>query len=459
MAWLGLSIPDRHQHIMETGSLVTDAAAHAISSIQLELAIEWLEQGRSIIWSQLLNLRSPVDELKQAYPQLADDLEAVSIEDAESVHSISRRSHDNAEKRVRLLQTIRELPGFKRFLLPKTISELSPAATKGIVVCINVSRIRCDALALSPDARGRVIHVPLPNFTLENGRLWQSLLDILPVLDALAIMTPTRNDLPHVWWCLTGPLTFLPVHAAGLYGENDSFGSKLSDFAISSHTPSLTALIQYLRPQSEQKKIKMLAVAQPSPDGQAYIPGTQHELDQIESHARNKLPVHRLEGNGATVDSVKERMRDSDWVRFACHGIQQISEPTNSALLLAGSMHYELMHYEPSYCNLNLPNATFAFLSACQTAMGDKKLRKEAVHLAGGMLLAGYRSVIGTMWTIVDNDAPQVAGDVYEHLFKSSPPDHTEAAEALHFAVQKLREQDEGRSSFFRWVPFIHLGV
>jgi hypothetical protein len=54
------------------------------------------------------------------------------------------------------------------------------------------------------------------------------------------------------------------------------------------------------------------------------------------------------------------------------------------------------------------------------------------------MLSAGYRGVIATMWTIMDNDAPQVASDVYEHLFKVSPPDLARAAEALHLAIQNL---------------------
>jgi CHAT domain-containing protein len=37
-------------------------------------------------------------------------------------------------------------------------------------------------------------------------------------------------------------------------------------------------------------------------------------------------------------------------------------------------------------------HADFAFLSACQTATGDEKLSEEAVYLAAGLLLAGYRN-------------------------------------------------------------------
>ncbi|KAJ7863558.1 hypothetical protein B0H13DRAFT_1457102, partial [Mycena leptocephala] len=65
---------------------------------------------------------------------------------------------------------------------------------------------------------------------------------------------------------------------------------------------------------------------------------------------------------------------------------------------------------------LSLPHANLAFFSACQTAMGSNDLQDESVHLSADMLLAGYRGVIGTMWSIMDNDTPQVAGDVYAHL-------------------------------------------
>ena len=46
-----------------------------------------------------------------------------------------------------------------------------------------------------------------------------------------------------------------------------------------------------------------------------------------------------------------------------------------------------------------LPKVQLAFLSACQTSVGDKSLSEEAVHLAAGMLAVGYRGVIATMWS------------------------------------------------------------
>jgi CHAT domain-containing protein len=41
---------------------------------------------------------------------------------------------------------------------------------------------------------------------------------------------------------------------------------------------------------------------------------------------------------------------------------------------------------------------SLAFLSACQTAMGDETTPDEMMHLAAALLFAGFRSVVATMW-------------------------------------------------------------
>jgi CHAT domain-containing protein len=157
----------------------------------------------------------------------------------------------------------------------------------------------------------------------------------------------------------------------------------------------------------------------------------------------------------ATVEDVVTGMQECNWVHFACHGVQDIANPTKSALVLAGHTHLTLSRIT----KLSLPHAELAYLSACQTATGAENLPEEAVHLTAGMLFAGYRGVIGTMWSIMDNDAPKVADAVYAHVFKESDPDPTQAAIALHAAVEKLRNESKERMSFLSWVPYIHVGI
>jgi CHAT domain-containing protein len=146
-------------------------------------------------------------------------------------------------------------------------------------------------------------------------------------------------------------------------------------------------------------------------------------------------------------------MQDCNWLHLACHGVQKPKEPTKSALILQDG-HLTL----EEIIRLDLPKAEFAFLSACQTTTGDEKLSEEAVHIAGGMLLAGYRGVVATMWSIQDDLAPEVADEFYGRIMKNGQrPDPRKAAEALHYSIQKLRKKRN--VPLIDWIPFVHLGI
>jgi hypothetical protein len=71
MAWLGLSIADRQHFLCKVGPVVEEAVSAAIKADQCETAIEWMDQGHSIIWGQLLQLHTPVDDLRQCHPDIA----------------------------------------------------------------------------------------------------------------------------------------------------------------------------------------------------------------------------------------------------------------------------------------------------------------------------------------------------------------------------------------------------
>lgn len=199
--------------------------------------------------------------------------------------------------------------------------------------------------------------------------------------------------------------------------------------------------------------VRILAVGQSSARGQCLLPGVRKELELLRKQVRDNVAVIQLLDEEATVQQVKEGMKSTNWVHFACHGMQDVCMPTKSCLLLAGSERLTLSEI----IKMKLPSEGLAFLSACETATGDKELSDEVFHLAAGMLFAGYQGVIATMWQIRDDLAPHVANDVYEHLFQRERPDPIEAAAALHYAVKNLQERD--RLSFFDWVSFIHVGL
>ena len=255
-----------------------------------------------------------------------------------------------------------------------------------------------------------------------------------------------------MWWCATGPLAFLPIHAAGIYSKSEP-GFNISDYVVSSYTPTLAAIIGARESHQVRDKYRgLLAISQPSTPGQSALPNTEVELNIIEEQA-TKFGVRLLRGPKASMESVIEGMEAHSWVHLACHGVQDTIDPLKSAFCL----HNKRLELS-TIITKSFPYADFAFLSACQTAAGDEKLPEEAVHLAAGLMLAGYGSVIATTWSIKDKDAPVIAGHVYTKLFSDTEPDSSGSAVALHHAVKLLRQQ-VGDSEFLSWVPFIHVGV
>jgi CHAT domain-containing protein len=254
-----------------------------------------------------------------------------------------------------------------------------------------------------------------------------------------------------VWWCLSGPLAFLPIHAAGLYSARyRAPGNKLVDFAVSSYAPSLTALVDAARRKSNTVP-KLLAVAFPEDSD---LPATQGEIDAIV--ARGPPSVVKLLNSEATVGDVVSRLKDCNFVHFACHGVQKLDNPLDSSLLLANRSSLSLAKLS----TLHLPEAQLAYLSACQTAACDPLVAEESVHLGAGVFVAGYRSVIATMWSTLDEDGPIIADAVYAHLFGKGRDaiDATDAARALHLATKRLRESSPNKS-YLSWLPYVHIGV
>ncbi|KAF8444059.1 TPR-like protein [Boletus edulis BED1] len=520
LAWIGLSLTYRYAELKRGADVVREAAAAALDLGFPELAVEWLEQGRSIVWGELLQLRGSYEQLSSAHPDHARRLRELSaaLDDAgatreKSLSTFSESTDDAMQcatqtlqqdvdrhrtlaiERDKLLQEIRRLPGFGRFLLPKDFSQLRASAHSGPVVILNAAETRCDALILLADV-DHVIHVPLPNFTLQRsvglqnslgvllgdarvmplddregnpttrGRInWESLLSTLwngvikPVLDSLAFsVRATLGELSRIFWCPTGPFVFLPIHAAGLYGtQYSSPGHKVSDFVVSSYVPTLTILARSPDPSvPPSDDLRLLVVPQPPSDGQNPLRGVAPELRHIRTVVENPTSARTtlIQSSVGTVKEVLGLMKDADWVHFACHGIQDSGKPTESGLCLADGRRLRVS----DIIGLSRSRGGLAFLSACQTAMGDEGLTDEAIHIAAGMLFAGHGGVIGTMWSISDRLAPVVARGVYEYLFRNGTrPDHRDAARVLHEAVGRLRES--GEASFTTWLPFIHVGL
>jgi CHAT domain-containing protein len=185
------------------------------------------------------------------------------------------------------------------------------------------------------------------------------------------------------------------VHAAGIY---EGPGQECcADYVVSSYAPTLTAL---LRAQQQARthatrQAQMVAVAVEQAHNAALSP-----LRYVAQETRHVVEVAAGAGASASFihtnvakDDVLTSFRSANFVHLACHGIQDPASPYDS--------HFSLGCSDLTVSDLievNLPNAFFAFLSACDTAKGTQKHADEVVHLAATMLFAGFQSVAATMW-------------------------------------------------------------
>ncbi|KAF8443866.1 hypothetical protein L210DRAFT_3643456 [Boletus edulis BED1] len=242
LAWIGLSLTHRYAELKGGADVVREAAAAALDSGFPELALEWLEQGRSIVWGELFQLRGSYEQLSSAHPDHARRLWELSaaLDDAgatrekslstfsesaddpihraiETLQQVADTHRTLAIERDTLLQEIRRLPGFNRFLLQKKFSQLCTSAHSGPVVTLNAAETRCDALIVLADVDHGILKSFLRHALVERtGQVarwdhgtWESFLSPLwkcvvePVMDALAFSTP--GDLSRIFWCPTGP--------------------------------------------------------------------------------------------------------------------------------------------------------------------------------------------------------------------------------------------------------------
>ncbi|KAG8958782.1 hypothetical protein FRC03_008818 [Tulasnella sp. 419] len=494
------SITSRHQFLSSVSSLlVTEAVASALIAGEVERAVEFLDQGKSLLLSQVGRYRTSIDELKEVNPGLAEEftriseqLELSTISDITfSIPSSSMKHHASkywnmAESWNVTVEKIRQLHGFSGFLRAPEFSILRQAAKIGPVIIVNAHPYHTGAIIVRETQEP--IHVALPNVTptqiskyfalfrrsiekitvggAKAGKsarscilgilraLWEDI--VQPIVD----MLQSSNTQPgsRIWWCLTGDLAMLPIHAAGPYRSTQP---NLVDIYISSYTPTLSALLKSIRRHSNGYNRgnvipRLLLVSQKATPGQESIPSVDEEASRI----RSIVPiVDELRDEAGTFEAVLAGLKTHAWVHISCHGSQKITKPFNSCFYL-----YDRPLNLLNIIQARLPDAQYAFLAACHSAAGDINRPNETIHLAAALQFAGFNTVIGTMYAMADNDGPIIAQEVYKYMFRkvgnpdlnvSESVNCTEAAVALNVATKALRDS---KVPLERWINFVHIG-
>ncbi|MEE6163444.1 MULTISPECIES: CHAT domain-containing protein [unclassified Mycolicibacterium] len=402
-----------------------------------------------------------------------------------------------------LVERVRNIDGLDSFLRPPPVRALVAAATHGPIAVLNVNTRRCDALLVTSNG---VRGFPLPGLTLDDsaqrlalylhslqrfdaavatvvdarhlaqsqashrntlaahraglelasaerdvdamltdlqGWLWETV--CRPVLDALGLDRPPTagQPWPRVWWCPTGPLTLLPLHAAGYH---DGSRASVLDRCVSSYTPTVQALAQARRATVTQTGDlnRMLVVAAPgfaeaAPDDSARQPY------RAEPGLRTTIAA-----DAATRAVVLRELGLHRMVHFDCHGEQDLDAPSSGGLMLADGRLTILEIAAQSF------RGDFAGLAACKTAVGGVELLDEAISLTAALHYTGYRHVVGSLWSIRDDVARQGFARLYELMDADGALDADQSPLALHSVSRELRDIHLPNPRL--WAPFIHVG-
>ena len=475
------AIPSLPQHLTTlkrlTSSLAVDAFSACLRKQFLTKAVELLEQGRGVFWSQLARLRSPLDDVigyGQKGKKLADEFTRLTSLIRGALGSPGADKHDrvcrlNVELQ-NVVASIRRLLGLSRFLLPLHFTDLQRAASGGPVIIINASDYSCDVLIVIAD--GDPVHIPLSvtkkdvqelssqlqeltllakrsEVTRELGMFLRELWDriVSPIVDFLRPIYPRQS---RIWWCPTAEFSLLPLHAAGPFRKGEQ---NLSDLYISSYTPTLSALIrsrQNCPSNLAPERKHFLCIGQAKASGENELLSVSAELADIGQRVDDHATFTRIEGHECSISRVTEELGKHQWVHLACHGLPNRKQPFESAFALHdGRFTVERI----IQCDLKHPE--FAYLSACHTTVGDEESPDEIIHLASAMQFAGFRSVIGTMWAVDDAETNKITSVFYKYMVdrESGRLDHTRAAYALWRTMRSVNVPLDQR------ILYIHIGA
>jgi len=488
-----VSMRDDHE------TLPLDCASYQVHTGQLQKAVENLERGRALIWSEMRGLRSSIDQLRASHPELVDklaaihqDLEVLALTSAQNDYGdggeegvegmdpfgcLVVRQQGLLDDRNEFILQIRARKGLESFLKPPTFDNLRSAAVRGPVVIINHSRWRSDVIILLHDSPPSLIPTANDFYERANKLRDQLLdgrkkdLDSVEYEDALRSVLKELYELvgrpviqrlnelhipeqSRVWWCPTSAFCSLPLHAMGPIPPDSDPPRYFLDLYIPSYTPTLSALIESNKLGSRTSgKPSLLLVVQQDASMKAAL-GETRVVQSVNTQVKPLISAR------ATPPAVLKHLQDHRFVHIVCHGLLEPGKPFESSFKLYGGKRLTLLDIIRS----RLPNAEFAFLAACHTAqLTDGSLSDEALHLTAAMQYCGFRSVVGTMWAMADKDGPHLAQNFYESVFSVEESQgvcyYERTAEALRDAVIKLRGRTGGGMTLERWVNFVHYGA
>jgi CHAT domain-containing protein len=224
-----------------------------------------------------------------------------------------------------------------------------------------------------------------------------------------------------------------------------------SQYLVEKYSLALTPGLQLLssRPLSSEKLRILAAGVSEAHDGFASLPGVKQEVTEISEI----LPTEALLNKEFTRDRLGAKIENAPFpvVHLATHA--QFSSRADETFLLTWSERVNVKNLDnflrERSVKIRRP-IELLILSACQTAVGDKRA---TLGLAGVAVRSGARSTMATLWAVQD----QSTADLMVQFYKSLNQRKTSKADALRQGQLSLLHSTEYKHPYY-WAPFVLVG-
>ncbi|KAN0079702.1 CHAT domain containing protein [Elaphomyces granulatus] len=462
-----------------------DAAAAALNAGRDGYAaLDLLEMGRGLLAASVAEPRADLAELRhKGHTHLAERF--VALRD-----QLQMSSHQQYQVNLNfdaLLDEIRGKPGFENFLGPLRRKDIHHAALDGPVVVLSASELRgVDAILVQSDdvqvlrfAKVTMEQLEVRSQNLESLELLEWLWDVIvgPIMDALGFTSPpVGNSFSRIWWIPTGILSRFPLHAAGRHSTSTD---TVMDRVMSSYSPSIKALLRVRRRSypaaAVPKESKALLVAMTETPQLPPLSHVFEETRTVERLLKAKSCSCIVLNKQPRKESVFQHLEACQIFHFAGHGHEDIFDPSRSALLLHDWEADPMTVDSVLGLNLSEGNCFLAYLSACETGQVTRsKFHDETIHIISAYQLAGFRHVIGTLWSNMTDVS--VCRGLHAAAMRLRDESRNEVIKraarrekARDGAGAKKPEvdyssEDEGDGDLLDsveqfWIPYVHFGV
>ncbi|HEX4965308.1 MAG TPA: CHAT domain-containing tetratricopeptide repeat protein [Thermoanaerobaculia bacterium] len=180
------------------------------------------------------------------------------------------------------------------------------------------------------------------------------------------------------------------------------------------------------------------------------LPRSRQEVEQVASLYPGKEALYL--GPAATKRNVQDNplLRSALRIHFATHGLVNQVRPELSALALTPEGQDDGKLRVSEIFNLEI-DSDLVVLSACETGLGKQVSGEGVLGLTRAFLYAGAKSVVVSLWPVLETGTPELMTSFYRHLDASGSK-----VEALRAAKLDLIRGGQANPSY--WAPFVLAG-